>query len=70
MDNWGYIRVGCDMEVSLKVPNPLESVWLSPLKSSVELVVTTLEAARFNVTRFKSRDVGRPRITGPDVSTT
>ena len=41
-----------------------------PVKSSVELVVTPLEAAQFNVTRFKSRDVGRSRITCHGVSTT
>ena len=69
MDNWGYISVGCDMEVSLKFPNTWNRSGYARFKSSVELIVTPLVTAQFNVTRFKSRDVGRPMITGPGVLT-
>ena len=53
-----------------KFPIPWNRSGYARVKSSVELIVKPLVTAQFNVTRFKSRDVGRPRITGPGVSTT
>ena len=53
-------------------------IWKCPAKFPIpwnrsgyaKLIVTPLVTGQFSVTRCKSRDVGRPRITAHGVSTT